>query len=359
MAVVRVEVKSPLSFKSAGVLGRPYLVYPIEVQSSSTAGSASRRYTDFELLRSRLNAIYWYCVIPPLPEKETMLENLGVFDAPGYQERIGVTRREEFKQFLLHVYQHPTFSKDPVLRQFLNDQDWQGISSVPQPVPSFLDTNSFSGITQHFFKKASPQKEIKLVTSSVEVQRQYLDTLRKQFQLSISHRKEGWAALKRFGEDFQALGEIEGSASRSLCNSINGVCAKIAVSSDLDLMKEEKLLATLNFWHNMCDAVLETCRNISAAEAHYRNALEQIETMKNSPIKANTDINYVESLRHLEKERDVLHPILKDAELLYRNHLKIFQEEMNADLNTYIIRYDALQNYNLNFVRSATAEEAR
>lgn len=358
MAVVRVEVKSPLSFKSTGLLGRPYLVYPIEVQSSTAAGSASRRYTDFELLRSRLNGLYWYCVIPPLPEKESMLKNLGVFDSPDYQDRIGITRREEFKQFLLHVYQHPTFSKDPVLRQFLNDQDWRGISSVPQLVPSFLDTHSFSGITQHFFKKAPPQKEIGQVTSSVEVQRQHLDTLRKQFQLDISHRKEGWAALKRFGEDFEALGENEGSANRSLCNSINGVCAKVVVSSDLDLMKEEKLLATLNYWYNMCDAVLETYRNISAAETHYRNAVQQIETMKNSPIKANTDINYVESLRHLEKDRDILHPILKDAELLYRNQLKIFQEEMNVDLNTFIIRYDALQNHNLGFVQSATAEKA-
>lgn len=356
MDSVKVKVNSPLSFKGTGVLSRPYLVYPIEISTPTICGSASRRYTDFELLRCRLNAVYWYCIIPPLPEKESLLENLGIFDAPDYQERMGHTRREEFRQFLHHVYAHPTCGKEPVLRHFLNDEEWRGVASTPYPIPSFLDSSSISAIAHNLYKKATYQKDISKVTFSIEVQRQHMDSLRKHFQISICHRRDGSSALKGFGEDFQALGDNEGGQARSFYSAINGVCAKIVCSNGLEFIKEENLLAILNYWYNMYGAVLEAYRNVAAAEAHYRNVVQQIETLKNTPSKANTDISYVDNLRNLEKDRDTLQPILKDADALCRDQLKNFQKEMNLDLSMFLVRYTTLLHHSAEFLQMATTD---
>lgn len=356
MDSIKVEVKAPLSCKGAGVLSRPYLVYPFTVSTLTVSGSSSRRYTDFELFRTKLSVVYWYCIIPPLPEKESVLENLGIYDAPNYEERVGHIRREEFRQFLQHVYGNPIFGKEVLLRQFLNDEEWCEVVSAPYSTPSFLDFTSISSMAQHLFKKASHQKNAGRETVSLEIQRQHLHSLRKQFQLSISHRKDGTSALKNFGENFKVLCERDNDGARPLYNTINKVCVNVTLGSSVEFAKEERLLAILNYWYNMCGAALETFKNISAADVHYKTVIQQIETLKNTPSKANTDISYVDNLRNLEKDRDYIYPILKDAESLCKDQLKKFQNEMNLDLNTFLICYHTLLNHSAEVMRLATTD---
>lgn len=346
MHTVFVEVKPPISCKGAGALTREHLIYPVTIKTGTESYAASRRYTDFEAFRIRLTSSHWCCIVPPLPEKEGVLDNLGIGEDPDHRTKVGQTRRKEFQQFLKDVYEHPILRTDALLLKFMNEEEWRKLIREPFAPPPFLDSTSVSSIAQQLIKKATFQQE---QTSqdhvAIDVQRRHIDSLRKQFQAAISYRKESALALKLFGEDLEHLGEGETSENhRRIVTSIDSAAKEIAQHKEKRSSDEEELLATLNYGYNMCGAVLETMKNIASARNYLEQLVQRVEAMKNAPSKANLDAHGVGALEAMVKEKDYLSPIVKDAETTFKKRFKVFQEEMTKMLNIFVIRFSEIQS---------------
>ncbi|XP_039289971.1 LOW QUALITY PROTEIN: sorting nexin-4 [Nilaparvata lugens] len=81
-----------------------------------------RRYTEFEQLRTYLETIYPWTIVPPLPEKRATFtwENTpsDTFD-PDFIDR----RRAGLETFLHRVADHPVLCNDPLVVSFLQQED--------------------------------------------------------------------------------------------------------------------------------------------------------------------------------------------------------------------------------------------
>lgn len=108
-----------------------YMVYQIAVKTSHPAFSQSeftvtRRYSDFESLRSRLASKFRGIIVPPVPEKS----------AVGRFEKEFVTyRRKELERFLKRVVSNKAFFEAEELKSFF-DPSVKDLKTAPAPSPA-------------------------------------------------------------------------------------------------------------------------------------------------------------------------------------------------------------------------------
>lgn len=357
MLLPQIEVQVPLVCKGSGALTRSFLLYPITITTETIANrTVSRRYTDFEALRDRLKLNYWFCIIPALPEKETALENIGIIESADYQECVGKMRQKEFKHFLNHIFSHPEIRSDPLVLRFFDDEEWRKVlqeTFVPLP---FLDTNSVSAWAQSLFKKVKYLKEHSHDQVEIDIQRKHLDMLRSSLQQEITHRRGAVAALTKFALEFESLKTSETSASlKESFLPFEIISKQVADYHNCCSNEEEELLTGLNYWYNMCCAVLEMMKNVSAASSYYGHIIQHIANLKQSPSKASSDISTVENLRNAEKERDALEPLIKNAEKKYKEQIDGFRKLMTEELNLFLVRYHKTQKKQTKALQLATA----
>eukprot|EP00796_Vickermania_ingenoplastis_P005300 gene5300-3803_t len=296
-----------------------YLLYPIKLRTATQNQMVTRRYTDFEDFRSRLNSLYWYCVIPPLPEKETVWENLGISVAAGHHETIGQTRRFEFTRFLEHVYDHPIIKSDPLLTKFMDDNQWFAtLREGPAPVPVFLQSSSLSSVAQSLLKKAVLQTDQSKDEAAIDVQHRHISRIRDQFESAIA------------------------------ITSLEHCACQIADCKETKSGEEEQLLATLNYWCHMCSAALEAVKNLNAAHSYYTQLTQKLEVLRNSPDKANAGAAAVVKVQNMEKSKTELQQTLQAVNGKQKQQLRSFQEEMTRELNDFLPQnhssYHALQD---------------
>jgi len=117
--------------RKSEILKEPFIVYLVETRPVENAIGFDpgctlwRRYSEFEILRNYLMAIYPYIVMPPLPEKRVSIINVAKFQIatdkfdPDFIER----RRQGLECFLLRLASHPVISQDSIFRGFLNQED--------------------------------------------------------------------------------------------------------------------------------------------------------------------------------------------------------------------------------------------
>lgn len=118
--------------KSSGLkIQETYVSYLIEVvprssESSVELAAAWRRYSEFELLRNYLVAVYPAVVVAPMPEKRAnyiwrKLASVEAIDLD-FLER----RRSALETFLLRVASHPQMGRDHMLRWFVKrEEGWK------------------------------------------------------------------------------------------------------------------------------------------------------------------------------------------------------------------------------------------
>lgn len=165
MIAVRVDAAREVS--GDGALDRHHFVYPLTLTLPGIGADlhCERRYADFDLLRSQLSATYWFCIVPPIPEKETVRDRVGWLNAaaPGgsgsgsgsggggpQQEEQALLeyRRTYFKRFLQRVAHHPTLGKSALLGHFVNDVEWRQCVRDPARLPEFLSPSLMDTIRQ-------------------------------------------------------------------------------------------------------------------------------------------------------------------------------------------------------------------
>lgn len=75
-----------------------------------------RRYSDFEWLRQQLSLCYPTLIVPPLPEKHSLFEQIDRYDRDFITSRMQLLHR-----FLNRVADHPVLSCDKKYKAFLID----------------------------------------------------------------------------------------------------------------------------------------------------------------------------------------------------------------------------------------------
>lgn len=101
-----------------------YVTYEVFTRTSLPKFSAKemtvrRRYSDFAWLRQAFTQAYPHCLIPPVPEKETM----------SYLDRFSSDfieiRRSALERFLVRVSRHPTLAVSPEFQTFLEAKSFE------------------------------------------------------------------------------------------------------------------------------------------------------------------------------------------------------------------------------------------
>jgi len=130
MSAVNITVSDPeKKIKQSGLkLQETYVSYLIETVPKSTSStfelsSAWRRYSEFELLRNYLIAMYPAVVVPPIPEKRAnyvwrKLASVEAVDLD-FLER----RRGGLESFLHRVASHQKMGKDDIVRRFVTKEE--------------------------------------------------------------------------------------------------------------------------------------------------------------------------------------------------------------------------------------------
>ncbi|XP_057294268.1 sorting nexin-4-like isoform X2 [Hydractinia symbiolongicarpus] len=178
--------------RKSEILKEPFVVYlvesrPLENTIGIEQGCALwRRYSEFELLRNYLMAIYPFIVMPPLPEKRINVAKFQLaadkFD-PDFIER----RRQGLECFLLRLASHPVVSQDPIFRGFLNQEDSWKESVASTQWQQKADSR---------FKSISASMSIKKPDERFDNIRSYSESLNTNIssllkvQQRISHRQQ-------------------------------------------------------------------------------------------------------------------------------------------------------------------------
>jgi len=214
-------------------LKEPFVVYLVESRPVENTigiepgGALWRRYSEFELLRNYLMAIYPYIVMPPLPEKRINVAKFQLaadkFD-PDFIER----RRHGLECFLLRLASHPVISQDSIFRGFLNQEEgWK----------EAVGTTQWQQKADGRFKSISASLAIKKPDQRFDDIRSYSDSLNtnisslqkvqqriseKQHAILNQHVEYGklfseWSAIEsELGDQLQQAGhQMDGLASQT------------------------------------------------------------------------------------------------------------------------------------------------
>lgn len=212
-----------------------FTVYLIETKILSPGWSVPlqniglvwRRYTEFEQLRSYLETVYPWVIIPPLPEKRASFtwENTptDTFD-PDFVDR----RRAGLETFLHRVAEHPILSYDPLVLCFLQQEDgWSDAiteTGYLQLAESKLKTLSVS------IRLKNPDKQFEEIkANSIDLQQNITNLLRararlagKRYNLYKLHGSYGkvfseWSAIEKdMGDGLQKAGHFFDSVAAGI-----------------------------------------------------------------------------------------------------------------------------------------------
>lgn len=335
-----IEVATPQAVQGSGYLTRSYLVYPISITTNNQDRVVfSRRYTDFENLRSKLCSIYWYCVIPPLPEKENVIQNLGITkNVEEYHATLGSFRRKQFEFFLQSIFEHPVLSSDILLQRFTDDARWKDALLEDVKQPTFLDF-SVTSMAQTFITKTAFHSEETVLEASISVQRQHLDRFLESLKGSLDNSQKAADSLSAFSESIKLLRQEN---EFSLLPS----SAELVFSPLVRKDEEGELLQVVTFWRNMCDSALETVRHISAGYQHLSRLGAKLDSLQ-SARKANADISTVNKTRDLIREKEEFTLTLNTASETSRSEISQYFTRMSSELTTALSRHHSTQVANV------------
>ncbi|XP_065883701.1 sorting nexin-4-like isoform X2 [Dysidea avara] len=133
-----------------------------------------RRYSEFELLRNFLQAVYPHAVIPPLPEKRfqgnaSLLNKITTGEDFGFLSR----RAQSLETFLLRVSRHPILSKNKWFHEFLYMNGWKesighsGYKEAESPFRSFSFSYSPKVADSRFVDVKSYSNELETVVAAL------------------------------------------------------------------------------------------------------------------------------------------------------------------------------------------------
>lgn len=384
-APISVKVDVPSQVKGHGTLEMSYYIYPITMRLPGFMSDArfNRRYSDFETLRAQLSAVYWYCIVPPIPEKESVQDKLGKLprmvttgkDAPNAEADLLEYRRISLRRFLQRLAYHPILGKSELLQKFTNDNEWRQCTRDPVKAPPFLATSledrakswvasttgssvvgsgntlsvSPSGAA---YQSALTQETVDAATwkatgDYVGALEGNLKNLRNLLEALVDRHRRSAVAVNNFAASFGLLAEGEEDAElRSAIESVRDCGRKVAdVYSKHADNESTRLVSTLSFYVGMCAAVRETLSHVFSAQHYLRNLVKKGQELQASLARgqqsnvaqAQSDIQFV------NEQRARLEEDLHSAEKTFRDEFVLFHENKQYDAKDMLKKFGMLE----------------
>ncbi|KAK7195731.1 Autophagy-related protein 24 [Novymonas esmeraldas] len=387
--LISVKVDVPSQVKGQGTLEMSYYIYPITMRLPGFMSDArfNRRYTDFETLRSQLCAAYWYCIVPPIPEKESVQDKLGKLprmvtsakETTPSEGDLLEYRRISLRRFLQRLAYHPILGKSDLLQKFTNENEWRQCMRDPVKPPRFIATSSLEemarswvpstsntsvaggqggggaggarqpGAAYHAALTQDPVDEAtwKATGEYVGELESNLKNMRNLLEALVDRHRRAALAMSNFAAAFGLLSEGEEDAElRGAIEGVRDCGRKVADVYHKHADNEStRLVSTLSFYVGMCAAVRETLQHMSSARQYLRSLQKKSDELQTVAARtqppgraqANSELHFLNEQRaHLEDD-------LISAEKTFRDEFVLFHENKQYDAKDMLKKFGMLE----------------
>lgn len=392
---ISVKVDVPSQVKGQGTLEMSYYIYPITMRLPGFMSDArfNRRYTDFEMLRSQLCAAYWYCIVPPIPEKESVQEKLGKLprmvtsakETTASEADLLEYRRISLRRFLQRLAYHPILGKSDLLQKFTNDNEWRLCTREPVKPPRFIATSSLEEMARSWvpssgaagtggnppaagagavsgvsasgaaYNAALTQDLVdeatwKATGDYVGELEANLKNMRNLLEALVDRHRRAATAVSNFAASFGLLAEGEEDADlRGAIEGLRDAGRRVGEVYNKHADNEStRLVSTLSFYVGMCAAVRETLGHMSSARQYLRTLQKKTQELQNAAMRAPpaNQAQLQSELRFVNEQRGVLDNDLVNAEKMFRDEFVLFHENKQYDAKDMLKKFGMLE---LNF----------
>ncbi|GET92757.1 phosphoinositide-binding protein, putative [Leishmania tarentolae] len=389
---ISVKVDVPSQVRGQGTLELSYYIYPITMRLPGFMSDArfNRRYTDFETLRGQLCAIYWYCIVPPIPEKESVQDKLGKLPRMVASTKETTTsegdlleyRRISLRRFLQRLAYHPILGKSDLLQKFTNDNQWRQCTRDPVKPPRFIVSSSLEEIARSWVPSSSASSacaqgsggaarggggasqtgaayQLALTQEPVDettwkATSEYIGELESNLKnmrnllegLVDRHRRTA-SAVSNFAASFGLLAEGEEDAElRCAIEGVRDCGRKVAdVYSRHADNESTRLVSTLSFYVGMCAAVRETMNHMFSARQYLRNLQKKAQELQAAAMRAQpaNQVQLQSELHFVNEQRAHLEEDLIGAEKTFSEEFVLFHENKQYDAKDMLKKFGMLE----------------
>ncbi|KAG5466278.1 hypothetical protein LSCM4_01424 [Leishmania orientalis] len=389
---ISVKVDVPSQVRGQGTLELSYYIYPITMRLPGFMSDArfNRRYTDFETLRSQLCATYWYCIVPPIPEKESVQEKLGRLprmvtsakETTASEGDLLEYRRISLRRFLQRLAYHPILGKSDLLQKFTNDNEWRQCTRDPVKPPRFISLSPLEEIARSWVPSSSssgagaqssggaaatpggvsytgaayqaaltqdPVDEAtwKATGEYISELESNLKNMRNLLEALVDRHRRAASAVSNFAASFGLLAEGEEDAElRSAIEGVRDCGRKVAdVYSKHADNESTRLVSTLSFYVGMCSAVRETLNHMSSARQYLRNLQKKGQELQASAMRAPpaSQAQVQSELHFVNEQRAHLEEDLIGAEKTFSEEFVLFHENKQYDAKDMLKKFGMLE----------------
>jgi len=204
--------------KQTDKMGLTFTSYMVNTATTNPAfthknSSVVRRFRDFEWLDEELVRAHPGCIIPPLPEKQT----LGRFSAEFVD-----TRKRALEKYLQRIAAHETLSQDRHFATFLQGEESELASakSEAKATKPKMSTTAMGWMESTTSSIMNSGKKVELerslddmkvdeITSSVTTLEKLFETVTKNSGYVVQRQRDMAKSLKDMGQSFNAISENE------------------------------------------------------------------------------------------------------------------------------------------------------
>lgn len=376
------HVLNPEHRSKGGKLDLSYWAYHVRAhtllpQYARKDMEVTRRYSDFEWLRTQLSEEYTWCIVPPVPEK-AVKGTLEKFVGGAHDPQLLDYRQRALRKFLVRVGAHPHLYNSQLLQDFLemDEGEWERRMKAPhkpQPERSILAVLGETGnaLAQQWAPNqvtptgASYSKALTEKTTNPQVWEETkgyvgqlqasLQLLRDRLETLVKRRKETGSSLHEFGVAFARVGEIEGSMLQGpLSNALVAIGqhsqALSSVYGDHAEQETKQVVETLTYYLGMCNSVRETLKRVTNAlqlrdqlqlqakdASLNRDKLVSRGATPDKVAKAEVD------MKALADRRDAAASHVEKMEALFKDELRRFHREKQYDIKSMLKSFVELQ----------------
>ncbi len=210
-----------------------YTLYTIQTSLPGAVHCEARhRYSEFEALRKVLMHMHPTCIVPPIPEKQSIGEYASKPTTAKEDPNLIEKRKRMLQAFLNRVLHHPVLSRFHAFHMFLQgDRSWSDIVSLlglsdtlklkDETATSFFDKTAAKRLDPSFtaaddFSLKFSAHIIHLHKLHRKITKQYLEVRQHYVQLGLAYNS--WSlvespllshSIEKVGEAFDAMGLVQ------------------------------------------------------------------------------------------------------------------------------------------------------
>ncbi|CDH57023.1 sorting nexin-41 [Lichtheimia corymbifera JMRC:FSU:9682] len=235
--------------------GKSYVAYSIRLSDIETR----RRYSEFESLRKALCHLHPYLIVPPIPEKHSLVDYAALQTRVKDDLAMVKKRKRMLQTFLNRVARHPQLGRDHVFHRFLeNGVIWSDVlhspplSTLPRN-PLHMVLSKDSDLQHRNILLASnlipiPSPTYILKTPNPQFEESEKFTFRIANYMGNNLDKSQRKVIRRLGElanDYAELGAVYNGFSLNESGALANAIEKIGQAVDTSYTETAQMVASL------------------------------------------------------------------------------------------------------------------